>query len=239
MIFFAPSPSIPSTHSGGPPTHTVHETTKTLMQKIFRAARLPALQLLMPQMAYQGSAQTFSMGVLPRLIGGTVADRAYMFLAYGCVGSVCSLIYGKMFDRWGWQWLVGVQVAATLLLHAFTLGVDLGNANIHLLIFSGAIASAIDNAANSLNNMTISKVISFTMCMLVFHCLRVFIYFASYVPTQICLFVCLFICVSVCLCLYIYVYICIYVCKYICIYVCIYICMFVCVYVCVCNYSSV
>ena len=158
LIFFAPSPPALSHSTSGPPARTAHITTTQTIKQILGAAKLPALQLMMPQMAYQGTAQTFSMGVLPQLIGGTVSDRAYMFLAYGFVGCICSLVYGKMFDRWGWEWLAGVQVGATMLLHAVTLGIYFAGLDPHWYVLSGAIASLVDNAANSLNNMTISKV---------------------------------------------------------------------------------
>ena len=161
LIFLAPKPSPPpEMEQKGPLQHVHHISLSEWATHLINLAKQPWTKLLGFYMAEQGITNAFSVGVLPALTEGSVTEIAYLFLAYGGVGCIASLVSGPLFDKWGWQWLIGFQLACTIVVHVVTIGTYYGDWNNRWYIVSCGFASFADNFANSINNMTISKVIN-------------------------------------------------------------------------------
>jgi hypothetical protein len=164
MLVFTPAAPAPQTSAAGaisgPAHHATHMSLGAWMRQVWAVWQEPWTKLLAGYMAQQGVGLAFSFAVLPKLTPGSTQDIGLLFLSYGVAGCLASMVCGRLFDKWGWPWVIGLHVSSTLTVYLLVLAVYFFGLNYHVHILSAAIFSLVDNCSNSICNMTISEVIT-------------------------------------------------------------------------------
>ena len=172
--------SLSSAYSG--PDAGVKIATKDIslfkwLKKVWKVYREPSTKLLSLYMIQQGMGLAFSFSVLPSLTPGAISDIGLLFLSYGLAGCISSVIFGKLYDRYGWQSVVALHVGSTILAYALVFLVFAFDLDYRIHIFTAFVFSIVDTGSNSICNMTITEVRgSLTFLCLLMHALSLCTY---------------------------------------------------------------
>ncbi len=130
MFFFLPMPALPPHQSENgqrrhtPESHqspytdeaTAHpavllpppETLASRLRDISSCLALPCMPWFLVWSAYVGVLGSFSSGKFPTFV--RTEQIPYLFMCYGAASVLSSWSNGIVFDRFGWKYVVGIQV---------------------------------------------------------------------------------------------------------------------------------
>lgn len=141
-----------------PVKHVDHISLGEWLRTIWHVAGETWTRLLSPYLVQQGVGLAVSFGVLPQLTPGALSDIGLIYLCYGVSGCAASVLCGRIFDSSGWKPLVGLHVLCTVSAYIWAGVVVAAGFNYRCHTITAVILSFVDNASNSICNMTISEV---------------------------------------------------------------------------------